>query len=104
MGGKQHNPKMGGYKGVECQDLEKDIVSDSNPNTPSLPSKINAYKVAGHGKISRSGDSLAIKLDEEDGTERFFTLLLTDIYLMHNDFRSGRITVITVREYDNAQK
>jgi hypothetical protein len=107
MGGKQRSPKMGGYKGVECQDLEKEINGGDKklPRFPVqpviLPSKINPYRIAGQGKISNTGQSLSILIREEDDTKRYFTILLSDIYLMHQEFIGGAFSTVSVREYFN---
>lgn len=93
MGGKQP-----GYKGVEAQDLDRE--DDYTP----ISSKTNPYRLAGQAKISHSGESLSIKIKEKDNSERFFTILLNDIFRMNEEFKTGRFSTSSVREYENSPK
>jgi hypothetical protein len=102
MGGRKSDSKMGGYKGVECQSIEKEV--ESQPSPPNISP--NPFRVAGGAKISRSGQSLSIQIND-DGRIRHFTILLADISNLveeRNRIMKGENVipnVISVREYDN---
>lgn len=106
MGGKQRDYKSGGYKGVEAQQLEKEInnlTSVDIPPNPVEPVKrtSNPYSVVGSARISKSGQSLSIKLRGEP--PRFLTVLLQDIFDMIESKQKNHIylSVASVREYEN---
>ena len=97
MGGRKSDTQIGGYKGVECQSLEKEIYQ----STP------NPFRVVGGAKISRSGQSLSIQINGDDGRTHHFTVLLLDINNLIEErnriMKGEHITpnIISVREYDN---
>ena len=107
MGGRKNDTKMGGYKGVECQSLEKELSTDLPQKIFPSKSSINPFRVVGGAKISKSGQSLSIQINDEDGKIRHFTLLIIDISNLVNErmrIDSGETlspNTISVREYDN---
>jgi hypothetical protein len=106
MGGKQRDYKQGGYKGVEAQALEKEINDLTNGDIPPNPvtpmqRAPNPYSVVGSARISKSGQSLSIKLRGEPA--RYLTVLLQDIFDMVESKQQNHVylSVASVREYEN---
>lgn len=67
MGGRQ-----GGYKGVECQSLEKDIDFDIEKPEPK-------YIVRGYAHVSNSGNALNILIKESDGKKHLMSVSKRDL-------------------------
>jgi hypothetical protein len=107
MGGRKSDSKIGGYKGVECQALERELSTDLPQKPLSFNKSINPFRVAGGAKISKSGQSLSIQVNDADCI-RHFTVLLGDISNLIEE--RARIikgenlmpNTISVREYDNS--
>ena len=70
MGGRQQ-----GYKGVECQSLEK----DDEINTPEKPNNEKLYSVRGFAQRSNSGKALNIGIKFPDGSLHLMSIAKSDI-------------------------
>lgn len=106
---KRHNKNANGYKGVECQDLEKEINGSEvkippNPVIPVKPVQAsNPYRIVGQCRLSKSGGSLSIRLSEGGLNQyRYLTILRRDLVALFTD--GNNLTVADVREYDNPVK
>lgn len=90
--------KSTGYKPVETQELEKEKEINSNPPSPPISKPSNPYHVVGNARLSKTGQSLSIRLNE-NGHYRYLTILKTDIIALFTD--ENQNSVCNVREYEN---
>lgn len=100
MSRKNRRERNAGYKPVEHEEDRETHVSNNLPLSPPQPvtPAIN-FRVAGKVRLSKTRQSLSIKLIEEDKKVRYMSILLQDIQDMVDD--SINNTVALVREYEN---
>lgn len=102
----KNRSKETGYKPVDCQELEKEINGDSKPSpvTPViLPKPENSFRVVGSCRLSKTGQSLAIKLNATDKhPESFVNISRKTLISLFND--ENALSVGNVIEYDNSHK
>jgi hypothetical protein len=87
----------GGYKGVDCQSLEKEINGNEHPS-PVIPVRkegSNSYDVVGSCRASKNNNALNIKM--------FAHYYVISRYDLENIF-SDNMSVGEVREYKNEKQ
>lgn len=77
--------------------LEKEV----NASSPSL-ARPNPYRIVGNARLSKTGQSLSIRLNVANNEYRYLTLLKTDIIALFTDENSKSVAYI--REYDNPKR